>query len=210
MSKLSYFFIFIIIACIAVLGGYRANQYYNSYTQKANERLAAKREPSVFTQITPANIGVTPQSAISVIPADINELAMAPVSAAMAPQITEGPLGDSPLHQLLENNNPDPIIAKVTDNEETRSEAARIFSKYSERPIIKAFNQDLRKAGLDNLDLSSVNGPEFAKTIQNNPQIQMLLLKYAQNPEFVAVLQEMATDPEVQKVTKQIRKEHAN
>ncbi|ACC97759.1 hypothetical protein Emin_0195 [Elusimicrobium minutum Pei191] len=213
MTKKSYFFITIIVACIAVLIAYRGYGIY----QRHVERINAQQEnemPSMFGSISaetpesePPQSGVAlyvPPSEVKT-PLDTTHSQMPPSRHQVKPNIQSGVMPPSANDFPLD---PVPELPQVSTNAEVQKKAENVFKKYSENPLIKQFNQDMQKAGAYNMDFAKLAGQDINQVLSANPQLQQVFMKYAQNPEFLKLIQQLQTDPEVKQVTQQLRQQN--
>lgn len=79
-------------------------------------------------------------------------------------------------------------------------EAAKALFKYSDRPIVKEFIEDLKKNPEMAAALAaSKDGNPFAvmMTIRNAKGMDKLVMRYAARPEFLKLMMEVANDPEL-------------
>lgn len=83
--------------------------------------------------------------------------------------------------------------------------AAKALQKYADRPIVKEFMEDLKKnpGTAKALELTDSGNPlaVFA-AVQNSPGMDKLAMKYATRPEFLALMMEAMSDPEMQPLLK--------
>jgi hypothetical protein len=79
-------------------------------------------------------------------------------------------------------------------------EAAQALFKYSDRPIVKEFIEDLKKNPEMAAALAaSKDGNPFAvlSTVRNAKGMDKLVMRYAARPEFLKLMMEVANDPEL-------------
>jgi len=79
-------------------------------------------------------------------------------------------------------------------------EAAKALFKYSDRPIVKEFIEDLKKNPEMAAALAaSKDGNPFAVmyTVRNAKGMDKLVMRYASRPEFLKLMMEVANDPEL-------------
>ncbi|MGB2578570.1 hypothetical protein AAIR98_000489 [Elusimicrobium simillimum] len=200
MSKLSYFLFTVLVIWIAAMGAYRGWQYYAAYTEKAN---ASRDNAPLFSVV---NADTSPDGATQ--PYSTMAAVMPGSQAQTAAQdYAVGVVPPSYKDNVIEQPSALPVITK---NQELQNRAEKVYAKYSTNPLIKSFNQDLQKAGVKNIDFTKLAGGDFPTILQQNPQLQTVLLKYSQDPQFLLLLQQMISDPEVAALTKELQVNNKN
>jgi len=186
-SKAGWFFISTALICIAVLAAYRGYGVYAAYVEKVNEER--NLTPTLFSVVNADSMaGEAPQSAVIFSPRANNPLPARAQSHGEAKYIVY--------------EDPEPL---PTPQAALQQKAIKAYAKYNNNPIITEFNKDLQESGLGDMDFTRLNSTDFGQILQENPQLQAVLIKYAQNKEFLALLQQMMQDPEVQQVVAEIK-----
>ena len=86
---------------------------------------------------------------------------------------------------------------------ENADKLAKAFSKYKERPIVKAFLADLAKdpeVAKAMADGQAGNPLAMVAMAQKSDAARRVMAKYAARPEFLKLMMEMASDPELKSV----------
>ncbi len=166
MSKMSRFFLTVIIVGLAFIAGLRLYRMYESHVAQM-----AQEEPAGYT------FNNVP---IDYRPADPQE----PVFRRL-PQEKEQEvfLEDAPL----------PAEQAKQQAQET---IVSVLNDYRQNPKIQAFYKDLRESCGEDITLDRLSGAELPQLMQQYPQLQTVLAKHAQDPEFAKTLQEIFTNPQ--------------
>ena len=168
MSKTSRFCLMVIIAGLAFMAAVRV---YRAYEKRAQEEAAEIMPTDTFNNV-PINF--------------VPEAEEAPVYGVLPPDgaVKEVYLEDAPLSAQ----------AVQTQAEQT---ITSILNDYSQTPQMQAFYQDLQQAtGQSGITLAQLSGPELGKMLQQYPQVQQVITKHAQDPEFAKMMQEIFTNPQ--------------
>lgn len=167
MSKTSWFYICMMIAIVVLVGATHGYRAYEEYKARQEE------EASVFTfQNVPVTLG-----------RPMAEPASKPIP--YAPQAFEDVFfGDSPLPPQQETKQADLTLQSI-------------LADYQNEPALTAFNQELaaltQGQATSLLDLS---GPRLTAVMQQYPQVEKLIAKHLQNPDFAAVVGQIFSNPQ--------------
>ena len=191
-------FIYTVIICIAVLAAYRAYGVYGAYVDEVNAR---KDKTSTLFPTIPSG------------PEQVTESARTHLDM---PGVVSGiDYGASTVSSETELNAPatyeytqDSTLPKLTNDEDRQSRAQKAFDKYLSNPLIKQFNADIQNAGIKDMDFSHLAAADAADTLQQNPKLRDIFIKYSQKPEFIALIRQMGTDPEIKAVTQELKDEN--
>ena len=165
MSKLSRFFIIVIIAGLAFITGVR---WYRAYEQKAEQEAAEESIGTTFQNV-PVQWG----------PAEIENSVLQPLPTYEKEVFLEDKLNPQQQQQQAQQT------------------IASILSDYKENPPIKAFHQDMQEAtGQEDLTLEQLSSGNIGAILQQYPQLQQVLTKHVQDPEFSKTLQEIFNNPQ--------------
>ena len=193
-------FLFTVILCVAVLAAYRGYGLYSAKVAEYNE----KNKMPMFASISsgPGEAESSVQTRLNA-PAqsngiDINSSAMPTETAQKSPST----------YAYSQLPPPDGALPQITADANLQARAQAAFDKYLNNPLIKQFNADLQTAGVQDMDFSRLAGTDAENAFQQNPQLRDIFIKYSQNPRFIALIQQMGTDPEIQAVTREINKEN--
>ncbi|MBR2865097.1 MAG: hypothetical protein IKJ44_05445 [Elusimicrobiaceae bacterium] len=168
MSKTSRFFLMVIIAGLAFIAAVRV---YRAYEKRAQEEAAEFTPTDTFNNVP---INFTPE------PEEPPVYGVLPQEAA----VNEVYLEDAPLSAQAQHTQAEQTITSILND-------------YSQTPQMKAFYQDLQQAtGQSGITLAQLSGPELGKMLQQYPQVQQVIAKHAQDPEFAKMMQEIFTNPQ--------------
>ena len=168
MSKTSRFCLMVIIAGLAFMAAVRV---YRAYEKRAQEEAAEITPTDTFNNV-PINF--------------VPEAEEAPVYGVLPPDgaVKEVYLEDAPLSAQAEQTQAEQTITSILND-------------YSQMPQMQAFYQDLQQAtGQSGITLAQLSGPELGKMLQQYPQVQQVITKHAQDPEFAKMMQEIFTNPQ--------------
>ena len=72
-----------------------------------------------------------------------------------------------------------------------------IVQDYKDEPEIKAFNQELKQLTRGQAaDLSALGNGNLQQLLKDNPQIQAVVSKHMQDPDFARKVQQILTNPQ--------------
>lgn len=80
--------------------------------------------------------------------------------------------------------------------EQARQTLRSILADYKDNEKLRAFYADLKQGTGQDLDLVSLSTEQLPVLLQQYPQIQDVMAKHSQDPEFTAVLQEVFNNPQ--------------
>ena len=198
-------FLYTAVLCVAVLAVYRVHEGYAAHMAKLD---AAKDKtntlfPTVSTAAA-ADDNAIAQSSLTHLSVsapgpdlDYNSVALphdAAQNTAAAYQYPAPPPDQYP-----------DALPKLTDDAALQSRAEKAFDKYLDNPLIKQFNADIQKAGVKGTDFSHLATADMADAITQNPKLRDIFIKYSQNPKFIALIQQMGTDPEIKAATQELK-----
>ncbi len=166
MSKTSRFFLTIIIVGLAFIAGVRVYRMYESYVAQQIEE-----EPATYT-FHNVPIDYTPASPQMPVFAKLPDIKEEEIF------LEDAPLGPEAIKQQAQET----LISVLND--------------YKQNPKIQAFYADLRKATGEEITLAQLSGAELPRLLQQYPQLQQVLTKHVQDPEFAKILQEIFANPQ--------------
>ena len=166
MSKLSYFLLGVIIVGLAFITGVRM---YRSYEEKVQEDQAAQE--AIGRNFTVQQSGV-PSIQLPVFG------------------------GKDPSGLLKEIYLQDAVLPEELDREQARQTLHSILDDYSQDPKLQAFYQDLQQSTGQSIELTDLSGENLPALLTKYPQIQQIIAKHSQDPEFVKTLQEIFSNPQ--------------
>ncbi len=169
MSKTSRFLIFVMVCGLAFLAGLRAYQVYEKRVAEASEDI----NPTVTFQNTPAlqPLEVPDYGVYQPLPADIGR----------------------PKEIYLEDIALEPEQAR----QQARETLTSIMDDYRANPKMKAFYADIQKAtSRTDITLETLSSEGLPQLMQQYPQLQEVMVKYAKDPEFAKTLQEIFSNPQ--------------
>ena len=171
MSKLSYFFIAVIVTALLFMGAVRGYEFYAQ--QAAQSQTEREIQAATFSfQNVPLQLAA-PQAE--------------PVSRPVLfrPQNKQDIfLEDAPL-------TPQSQVQQAQDTIQS------ILEDYKNEPQVRAFNQELKNATQGKaVGIASLSGADLGEMIRQNPQVGEIVSKYMQNPEFAKIIEQIFSNPE--------------
>lgn len=168
MSKTSWFYICAMAAIIASVG------VINGY--RAYEKYKLQKEEESFSDFTFQNVPITlgmPQAEPAARPIPYN------------PQMQQDVfLGDIPLSPEKETQQADLTLQSI-------------FSDYQNDSALQTFNRELAQLTQgEALSLQALSGPRLTAVVQKYPEVEHLIKKHMQNPQFAAVVGQIFANPQ--------------
>ena len=171
MSKLSYFFIAVIVTALLFMGAVRG---YEFYAQKAAQAQAEREaQTSAFTfQNIPLQLAAPQAEPVSrpvlFVPQNDREIF----------------LEDAPL-------TPQAQVQQAQDTIQS------ILEDYKNEPEVRTFNQELKEATQGQvMGIVSLSGGDLAEVISKNPQVGEVVSKHMKNPDFAKIMEQIFSNPE--------------
>jgi len=201
MHTANRIFIYTVILCIAVLAAYRGYGVYSAHVDKVNARK--DKTNTLFATIPsgPEQVTQSAQTHLN-MPGAVSDI---DYGASTIPSETE--LNAPSTYDYTPDDAAQDTLPKLTNNEDTQTRAQKAFDKYLSNPLIQQFNADLQNAGIKNMDFSNLATADAADALEQNPKLRDIFIKYSQNPEFIALIRQMGTDPEIKAVTQELKDE---
>lgn len=168
MSKLSRFFIAVMVCGLAFMAGLRA---WQAYERRAAQEAEETPSASTFNSVP---VRYEPQPPAVPVPRRLP-------SPSDPPQ--EILLGDAPLTA---------DAARL----QAQQTVASILSDYKDNPALQAFYADLQEATGREIDLAVLSSDRMADLVRQYPQVPQIMDKHTQNPEFAQVMQEILRNPQ--------------
>lgn len=167
MSKTSRFFLTVIVVGLAFIAGLRL---YRMYEVKVAQM--AEQEPASYT--------------FNNVPIDYRPMpAQTPVFKHLPPQ-------DEPQEIFLEDTPLPPPQARQQAEETIVS----VLNDYRQDPKMQAFYADLKAVTGDDITMAQLSGADLPKLLKQYPQLQGVIAKHAQDPQFAKTMQEILTNPQ--------------
>lgn len=168
MSKTSRFFLTVIVVGLAFIAGVRLYRAYESYAaQQAQEEETATH---TFNNV----------------PIDYRP------SVEQEPVLKQLPQEGEKQEIFLEDAPLPPQQAR----QQAQETIVSVLNDYRQDPKIQAFYDDLKNATGEDITLAQLSGTDLAHLLQTYPQLQAVIAKHAQDPEFAKTLQEIFTNPQ--------------
>lgn len=82
------------------------------------------------------------------------------------------------------------------EKEQARQTLRSILDDYRQDPKLQAFYAELKESTGQALQLEDLSGENLGKLLQQYPQVQAIITKHAQDPEFAKTLQEIFSNPQ--------------
>ena len=168
MSKLGRFSLWIILLGLAFIAGLRG---YRAYEQQVQEQQ--KHEP----------VGQT----FNGIP-----LQYEPPKVEMPVFKRLGPNGQPEQDIFLE----DAPLSLPQAQEQARQTIRSILDDYRDDPKLKAFYAEVRQRTGADIDLAVMSSGNMGPLLKQYPQLQDVINKYAQDPQFAQTMQEIFSNPQ--------------
>ena len=102
------------------------------------------------------------------------------------------PIANLPAEVYIE----DAALPADLNKEQARQTLRSILADYQDNAALQSFYADLFQSTGESLDLTSLSGDNMTVLLAKYPQIQDVIAKHTQNPEFVKTLQEVFSNPQ--------------
>ncbi len=205
MSKTSRLLIGIMVTALLFMGAVRGYQFYQQKVQEWEEERQEQADAQFSFQQVPLSLSA-PQAErtapMQILPADRTSMNVLPVQIEAEPtpvsQTTPAPdqavfLEDAPLE-------PEELIAQAKETLKS------IVQDYKNDPQIKAFNAELAKTTQGQAaDLVALSGGNLQQLLQANPQIQSVISKHMQDPDFAAKIEQIFSNPQFVESVRQLQ-----
>ena len=168
MSKLSRFFIGVIVAGLAFVASVHLYRAYEQYaaTQEKEDAFATRTFHHVPIDYTPQEPDF--------------------------PVIKKLPDPSEKKEFFLEDT---PLIPSA-EKEQARQTVASILSDYRQDPGLQALYNDLQKTTGRKIDLADLSGENLAALLKQYPQAQEVIARHAKDPALAKTLQEIFSNPQ--------------
>ena len=208
MSKTSYGLIALMLTALLFMGAVRGYQFYQKkVTQWEEERLNSPAAAFSFQQVPVAFSApqAEPVANPQVLPADITSMAVLPLHADNSQAGKSVSLTTS--QTIVLEDAPLPEEQAVIQAQQTLRSIVRDFK---DEPEIKAFNKELAEVTRGQAaDLSALSDGNLGQLLQENPQIQAVVSKYMQDPNFAQKIQQILSNPQFVQSVRQLQKSGA-
>lgn len=166
MSKLSRFFIGVILVGLAFIASLRLYRTYENYAQQAQSQSA---DPVLTFNEVPIDYRprFEPPSAFEWVKAPAQEVFLG--GFTLDPQ---------------------------AEKEQARQTISSILDDYRQDAKLQAFYADLKKATGQKIDLTDLTGENLGKLLKQYPQIQDILAQHSKDPAFSKTIQEIFANPQ--------------
>lgn len=172
MSKTSYFLLGVIAIALMYMGAVRLQEWYTQH--KEAQEIAAQNDGELFR---------FQQIPVSLAAPEV-ELMQNPVKYQRAH--TEIYLEDTPLTQEQQ-------VKQAQDTIES------IVRDFEQEPALAEFNQDLQTASQGTVqNLTDLSTQNLQQILQQTPEINGVVQKYAKNPDFAKIMEEIFSNPQFQ------------
>lgn len=201
MSKVSYGLIAIMVLTLLYMGGLRGYQFYARKAAQWEEERQAQQDAFSFQQV-PISLAPPQAQAVS------RPIALPPQRTAVA--ISTG-AASAPEEVSFSTASGEIFLEDAPLSEEQRVVQAQdtlrsIVQDYQNEPEIKAFNEDLKRTTHGQAaDLSALGGGDLRQVLKDNPQIEAVVSKHMQNPDFARKVQEILSNPQFVQSVKQLQ-----
>ncbi len=167
MSKLSRFYIGVIIVGLAFIVSLR---FYRAYEQRVQEQQEQDLGAWTFN-----NVPVSHTAAQIEIPV---------FQRFSSPDQTKDVfLEDAPLDISQQK-------------EQARQTVSSILLDYKENPQLRDFYQDIKNTTGTSIGLEELSGENMQQLFQQYPQLQEVMARHMQDPEFAKMVQEIFSNPQ--------------
>ena len=128
------------------------------------------------------------------ISAGFNETSM-PSSAPTVeiPVFKRFPENDQMSNDIFLEDTP---LAPEQAQEQARQTITSILEDYRDNPQLQAFYQDIKQNTGQSIDLASMSSGNMGELLKQYPQLQEIIAKHAQDPQFTQSIQEIFSNPE--------------
>ena len=206
MSKVSYGCIAIMLTALLYMGAVRGYQFYVQKAAQWEEERQHQPDVEFSFQKVPVSLAAPqaePVARPQVFPAQATSINILPESqtAPATPQpVAPAPTGTQDI--FLEDAPLPPAQAVQQAQETLRS----IVQDYKNEPEIKSFNQELSQATQGQaVDLSALGNGDLSQILHDNPQIQAVVTKHMQDPNFAQKIQQILSNPQFIESVRQLQ-----
>lgn len=98
-----------------------------------------------------------------------------------------------PAAEVVLQDAPLPLEAQTKQAQQT---VESVLRDYAAQPEIQAFYKDLQAATGQNLSLADLSGDQLPALLMRYPQLQQVIVKHAQDPQFAKTLAELFANPQ--------------
>ena len=168
MSKLSRFLIGVIITGLAFIAGIHLYRAYERYVQQTQSEEANATQ--TFHRVPVSYQPLPPQ----------------------LPVYKRYPEQGLAQEVYLE----DPVLPPEQEQEQARQTVKSILSDYQRHEKVLAFYADLQQATGKPIRLEDLSSENLVSLMLQYPQIQDVIIRHSQDPEFAAVMREVFTNPQ--------------
>ena len=206
MSKVSYGCIAIMLTALLYMGAVRGYQFYVQKAAQWEEERQQQPDVEFSFQKVPVSLAAPqaePVARLQVFPAQATSINILPESkkAPTTPQLV-APASTGTQDIFLEDAPLPPAQAVQQAQETLRS----IVQDYKNEPEIKSFNRELSQATQGKaVDLSALGTGDLSQILQDNPQIQTVVTKHMQDPNFAQKIQQILSNPQFIESVRQLQ-----
>ena len=168
MSKLSRFFIGVIVVGLAFIASLHLYRAYENYVQQTEQDASG---PTFTFNDVPVDFSPHPEAM---------ETTLVGTGEKTGQEVFLGGVE----------------LDSETEKEQARQTIASILDDYRQDTKLQAFYADLQKATGEQISLADLSGENLGNLLEQYPQIQEVLARYAKDPEFTKTLQEIFSNPQ--------------
>lgn len=208
MSKTSYGLIALMITALLFMSAVRGYQFYQKKVAQWEEERLNRPDAAFSFQQVPVALSAPQAEPVEypqVLPADITSMAILPLNADNSAAGKAVSLTTSQ-SVILE----DAPLCEEQAVEQAQATLRSIVRDFKDEPEIKAFNRELATATKGQaVDLSALGGNDLGKILKDNPQIQAVVSKHMQDPNFAQKVQQILSNPQFVQSVRQLQKSGA-
>lgn len=208
MSKASRLLIAIMLTALLFMGAVRGYQFYQSKVAQWEEERQNQAAAAFTFQDVPVSLAA-PQADIVpmpvVLPADVTSMNILPENGAVPEQKPKAK--SVPTQEVFLEDTP---LSAEDETRQAKDTLRSIVQDYKNEPEIKSFNQELAQVTNGQaVDLSSLSTGDLRQVLKDNPQIQAVVSKHMQDPDFAKKVQQILSNPQFVRSVQQLQRNAA-
>ena len=209
MSKTSRLLIVIMVTALLYMGAVRGYQFYQAKVAQWEEERQQQADAAFSFQDVPVSLAAPQAELVQapvVLPADATSINILPENG-VAPE--PKPAADKAAAAQAVFLEDAPLSAEE-EVRQAKDTLRSIVQDYKNEPEIKSFNQELSQVTNGQaVDLSSLSKGDIRQLLKDNPQIQAVVSKHMQDPNFAKKVQQILSNPQFVQSVQQLQRHQA-
>ena len=208
MSKTSYGLIALMIIALLYMGAVRGYQFYEQKAEEWEQQRQESADAFSFQQV-PISLAAPQAEEMQApvrLPADLTSISILPekTKSSVLEDMVDG--AGVPVFSEREIFLEDAPLSAPQQIRQAQDTLRSIVQDYQNEPEIQSFNQELKKVTAGKaVDLSSLGGGDLKQVLKDNPQIQSIISKHMQNPDFARKVQQIFSNPQFVQSVRQLQ-----